>query len=134
MPPRFFSRTAVLQEGRKRDTYSIHGSITTFILSRVMLAFTACSACACGKRWLNKTFPREGILVAQHHFHHVFVFIVRVIRHADDTQVARIEINGHGILSFLSPVLPVNCPYILYLITEFQYKVKKSKSHKAITL
>ena len=32
--PRFFSRTAVLQEGRKRDTYSIHGSITTFMLLR----------------------------------------------------------------------------------------------------
>ena len=47
--PRFFSRTAVLREGRKRDAYSIHGSIMTFMLSRVMLAFTASSACACGK-------------------------------------------------------------------------------------
>lgn len=82
----------------------------------------------------QQTLPREGILVAQHHFHHGFVFIVRVVCHADDTQVARIEINGHGILSLLSPVLPVNYPYILYFITEFQYKVKKLKSHKAIPL
>lgn len=82
----------------------------------------------------EQTLPREDILVAQHPFHHGFVFIVRVIRHADDTQVARIEINVHGILSLLSPVLPVNRPYILYFITEFQYKVKKLKSHKAITL
>lgn len=82
----------------------------------------------------KQTLPREDILVAQHHFHHGFVFIMCVIRHADDTQLARIEINGHSILSLLSPVLPVNCPYILYFITEFQYKVKKSKSHKAITL
>lgn len=82
----------------------------------------------------EQMLPREGILVAQHHFHHGFVFIVRVIRHADDTQLARIEINGHGILSLLSPVFPVNCPYILYFITEFQHKVKKLKSHKAITL
>lgn len=96
-------------------------------------AFAASSACASGKRWLNKTFPREGILVAQHHFHHGFVFIVRVIRHADNPQVARIEINGHGILSLLSPVLPVNCPYILYFITEFQYKVKKSQSYNFVT-
>lgn len=49
----FFSRTAVLRAGRKRDTYSIHGSITTFMLSRVMLAFTASSACSGGNRWLN---------------------------------------------------------------------------------
>ena len=71
--------------------------------------------------------------MAQHHFHHGFVFIVRVVRHADDTQVARIEINGHGILSLLSSVLPVNCPYILYFITEFQYKVKKSQSYSFVT-
>lgn len=82
----------------------------------------------------EQTLPREGILVAEHHFHHGFVFIVRVIRHADNTQLARIEINGHGILSLLSPVLPVNRPYILYFITEFQYEVKKLKSHKSITL
>ena len=81
----------------------------------------------------EQSLPREGILVAQHHFHHGFVFIVRVIRHADDTQVARIEINGHGILSLLSPILPVNCPYILYFITEFQYKVKKSQSYNFVT-
>ena len=82
----------------------------------------------------EQTLPREGILVAQHHFHHGFVFIVRVIRHADNTQLARIKINGHGILSPLPPVLPVNCPYILYFITEFHHEVKKLKSHKAITL
>ena len=82
----------------------------------------------------EQTLPREGILVAQHHFHHGFVFIVRVIRHADNTQLARIEINGHGILSLLSPVLPVNRPYILYFITEFQHEVKKLKSHKVIAL
>lgn len=82
----------------------------------------------------EQALPREGILVAEHHFHHGFVFIVRVVRHADDTQVARIEINGHGILSLLSPVFLVNCPYILYFITEFQHEVKKLKSHKAITL
>ena len=64
---------------------------------------------------------------------HGFVFIVRVIRHADNTQLARIEINGHGILSLLSPVLPVNCPYILYFITEFQYEVKKSQSYNFVT-
>ena len=81
----------------------------------------------------EQTFPREGILVAQHHFHHGFVFIVRVIRHADDTQVARIEINGHGILSLLSPVLPVNYLYILYFITEFQHEVKKSQSYNFVT-
>ena len=72
--------------------------------------------------------------MAQHHFHHGFVFIVRVVRHADDTQLARIEINGHSILSLLSPVLPVNCLDILYFITEFHHEVKKLKSHKAITL
>lgn len=82
----------------------------------------------------EQTLPREGILVAEHHFHHGFVFIVRVIRHADNTQLARIEINGHGILSLLSPVLPVNRPYILYFITEFQHEVKKLKSHKVIAL
>lgn len=82
----------------------------------------------------EQTLPREGILVAQHHFHHGFVFIVRVVRHADNTQLARIEINGHSILSLLSSVLPVNCPYILYFITEFQHKVKKLKSHKVIAL
>ena len=82
----------------------------------------------------EQTLPREGILVAQHHFHHGFVFIVRVIRHADNAQLARIEINGHGILSLLSPVFPVYCPYILYFITEFHHKVKKLKSYKAITL
>ena len=81
----------------------------------------------------EQTLPREGILVAEHHFHHGFVFIVRVIRHADNTQLARIEINGHGILSLLSPVLPVNYPYILYFITEFQYKVKKSQSYNFVT-
>lgn len=41
----------------------------------------------------EQTLPREGILVTQHHFHHGFVFIVRVVRHADDTQVARIKIT-----------------------------------------
>ena len=81
----------------------------------------------------EQTLPREGILVAEHHFHHGFVFIVRVIRHADNTQLARIEINGYGILSLLSPVLPVNCPYILYFITEFQYKVKKSQMRNFVT-
>ena len=81
----------------------------------------------------EQTFPREGILVAQHPFHHGFVFIVRVIRHADDTQIARIEINGHGILSLLSPVLPVNCPYVLYFITKSQCKVKKSQSYNFVT-
>ena len=81
----------------------------------------------------EQTLPREGILVAQHHFHHGFVFIVRVIRHADNTQLARIEINGHGILSLLSPVLPVNRPYILYFITEFQHEVKKSQSYSFVT-
>ena len=90
--------------------------------------------CYFTKSMAEQTLPREGILVAQHHFHHGFVFIVRVIRHADNPQVARIEINGHGILSLLSSVLPVNCPYILYFITGFQYKVKKLKSHKAIAL
>ena len=131
--PRFFSRTAVLREGRKRAAYSIHGSITTFMLSRVIPAFTASSACFHGKWWRNKTLPREGILVAQHHFHHGFVFIVRVIRHADDTQVARIKINGHGILSLLSPVLPVNHLYILYFITESKCKVKKSQMRNFVT-
>ena len=82
----------------------------------------------------EQTLSREVILVAQHHFHHGFVFIVRVIRHTDNTQLARIEINGHGILSLLSPVLPVNRPYILYFITGFQHEVKKLKSHKTITL
>ncbi|MBS6547252.1 MAG: hypothetical protein KH319_07735 [Butyricicoccus pullicaecorum] len=48
-------------------------------------------------------------------------------------QLARIEINGHGILSLLSPVFPVNCPYILYFITEFQYKVKKSQMRNFVT-
>lgn len=81
----------------------------------------------------EQTLPRKGILVAQHHFHHGFVFIVRVIRHADNTQVARIEINGHGILSLLSPVLPVNYPYILYFITESQCKVKKPQSYSFVT-
>lgn len=133
VPPVFFSRTAVLQAGRKRAAYSIHGSITTFMLSRVIPAFTASSACFHGKWWRNKTLPREGILVAQHHFHHGFVFIVRVIRHADDTQVARIKINGHGILSLLSPVLPVNYLYILYFITESKCKVKKSQMRNFVT-
>ena len=82
----------------------------------------------------EQPLPREGILVAQHHFHHGFVFIVRVIRHTDNPQLARIKINGHGILSLLSPVLPVNRPYILYFITEFQHEVKKLKSHKVIAL
>ena len=81
----------------------------------------------------EQTLPREGILVAQHHFHHGFVFIVRVVRHADNTQLARIEINGHGILSLLSPVLSVNYLYILNFITEFQYKVKKSQSYNFVT-
>ena len=81
----------------------------------------------------EQTLSREGILGAQHPFHHGFVFIVRVIRHADNTQPARIEINGHGILSLLSPVLPVNCPYILYFITEFLYKVKKSQMRNFVT-
>lgn len=89
--------------------------------------------CYFTKSMAEQTLSREVILVAQHHFHHGFVFIVRVIRHADDTQVARIEINGHGILSLLSPILPVNCPYILYFITEFQYKVKKSQSYNFVT-
>lgn len=35
--------------------------------------------------------------------------------------------------SNLSPVLPVNCPYILYFITEFQCKVKKSQSYSFVT-
>ena len=48
----------------------------------------------------EQTLPREGILVAQHHFHHGFVFIVRVVRHADDTQVARIEISAMVSLHF----------------------------------
>ena len=78
----------------------------------------------------EQTLPREGILGAQHPFHHGFVFIVRVVRHADNPQLARIEINGHGILSLLSPVLPVNRPYILYFITEFQHEVKKLKVTK----
>lgn len=81
----------------------------------------------------EQTLPREGILGAQHPFHHGFVFTVRVVRHADDTQVARIEINGHGILSLLSPVFPVNCLYILYFITESQCKVKKSQSYNFVT-
>ena len=81
----------------------------------------------------EQTLPREGILVAQHHFHHGFVFIVRVIRHADNTQVARIAISVHGITAFLSPVFPVYCPYILYFITEFQNKVKKSQSYNFVT-
>lgn len=81
----------------------------------------------------EQTLPREGILGAQHPFHHGFVFIVRVIRHADNTQFARIEINGHGILSLLSPVLSVNYLYILNFITEFQYKVKKSQSYNFVT-
>ena len=81
----------------------------------------------------EQTLPREDILVAQHPFHHGFVFIVRVIRHADNTQLARIEINGHGILSLLSPVLSVNYLYILNFITEFQYKVKKSQSYNFVT-
>lgn len=90
--------------------------------------------CYFTKSMAEQTLPREGILAAQHLFHHGFVFIMRVIRHADDTQLARIEINGHGILSLLSPVLSVNYLYILYFITEFQHEVKKLKSHKAITL
>ena len=90
--------------------------------------------CYFTKSMAEQTLPREGILVAQHHFHHGFVFIVRVIRHADNTQLARIEIHGHGILSLLSPVLPVNYPYILYCIIEFQHEVKKLKSHKVIAL
>ena len=49
-------------------------------------------------------------------------------------QLARIAINGHGITTLLSPVFPVNCPYILYFITGFQYKVKKLKSRKVIAL
>ena len=81
----------------------------------------------------EQTLPREGILVAQHHFHHGFVFMVRVVRHADDTQLARIEISVHGITALLSPVFPVNCPYILYFITEFQYKVKKSQMRSFVT-
>ena len=81
----------------------------------------------------EQTLPREDILVAQHPFHHGFVFIVRVIRHADNTQFARIEINGHGILSLLSPVLSVNYLYILNFITEFQYKVKKSQMRNFVT-
>lgn len=48
----------------------------------------------------EQTLPREGILVAQHHFHHGFVFIVRVIRHADNTQLARIEISAMVSLHF----------------------------------
>lgn len=78
----------------------------------------------------EQTFPREGILGAQHHFHHSFILIMRVVRHTDNPQIARIEINGHGILSLLSPVLPVNRPYILYFITEFQHEVKKLKVTK----
>ena len=81
----------------------------------------------------EQTLPREGILVAQHHFHHGFVFIVRVIRHADNTQLARIEINGNGILSLLSPVLSVNHLYILYFITESKCKVKKSQMRNFVT-
>ena len=81
----------------------------------------------------EQTLPREGILVAQHHFHHGFVFIMRVVRHTDNPQIARIKINGHGITVFLSPVFPVNCPYILYFITESQCKVKKSQSYNFVT-
>lgn len=81
----------------------------------------------------EQTLPREGILVAQHHFHHGFVFIVRVIRHADNTQLARIEINGHGILSLLSPVLSVNHLYILYFITESKCKVTKLQIRNFVT-
>lgn len=81
----------------------------------------------------EQTLPREGILVAQHHFHHGFVFIMCVIRHADDTQVARIKINGHGILSLLSPVLSVNHLYILYFITESKRKVTKLQIRNFVT-
>ena len=81
----------------------------------------------------EQTLPREGILVTQHHFHHGFVFIVHVVRHTDDTQVARIEISVHGITTLLSPVFPVNYPYILYFITEFQHEVKKSQSYNFVT-
>ena len=81
----------------------------------------------------EQTLPREGILMTEHHFHHGFVFIVRVVRHADNTQLARIEISAHGITALLSPVFPVYCPYILYFITEFQYKVKKSQSYNFVT-
>ena len=71
--------------------------------------------------------------MAQHHFHHGFVFIVRVIRHADNTQLARIEINGHGILSLLSPILSVNHLYILNFITESKYKVTKLQIRNFVT-
>lgn len=81
----------------------------------------------------EQTLPRKGILVAQHHFHHDFVFIVRVIRHADNTQLARIEINGHGILSLLSPALSVNHLYILYFITESKCKVTKLQIRNFVT-
>ena len=81
----------------------------------------------------EQTLPREGILVAQHPFHHGFVFIVRVIRHADNTQLARIEINGHGILSLLSPALSVNHLYILYFITESKCKVTKLQIRNFVT-
>lgn len=81
----------------------------------------------------EQTLPREGILVAQHHFHHSFILIMRVVRHTDNPQIARIEINGHSILSLLSSVLPVNFPYILYFITEFQHEVKKSQSYNFVT-
>lgn len=81
----------------------------------------------------EQTLPQEGILMAQHPFHHGFVFIVRVIRHADDAQIARIAISAHGITALLSPVLPVNYPYILYFITGFQHKVKKSQMRNFAT-
>ena len=71
--------------------------------------------------------------MAQHHFHHGFVFIVRVIRHTDNPQLARIEKSAHGITVFSSPVLPVNYLYILYFITESQCKVKKSQSYNFVT-
>lgn len=81
----------------------------------------------------EQTLPRESILVAQHHFHHGFVFIMRVVRHADDTQLARIEISAHGITALLSHVLPVNCPYILYFITESKCKVTKLQIRNFVT-
>ena len=90
--------------------------------------------CRCQQEAMaEQTLPREGILVAQHHFHHGFVFIMCVIRHADDTQVARIKINGHGILSLLSPVLSVNHLYILYFITESKRKVTKLQIRNFVT-
>ena len=132
--PRFFQPHGSLTRGTEAG-YLFHPRVNNDLLAFAGHAGLHGLLCLLQREAMaEQTLPREGILVAQHHFHHGFVFIVRVIRHADNTQVARIEINGHGILSLLSTVLPVNCPYILYFITKFQHEVKKLKSRKAITL